>query len=229
MLVLSAGGWLAARRCCSHIVRSVREELPLMQVVYRPHPMLHDRTNFCLEMDETVRDVTTRTDQDETLEEALAGAAVAISVSSSAAVEASKQASELPPSLPPSLPLSYCDGSLTLPLFKIFILVPSVSVSLCMLRFSPCFCTRLLLEQSIIRGIPTITLDFESPTYSVSCHSFSMLKDIVIEGSACRPPREQWLYNLAYVTWSTHDVENGNLFHHLFRTGHPQQLDEAGP
>ena len=71
----------------------------------------------------------------------------------------------------------------------------------------------------MFRGIPTITLDYIAPTYPVSCHSFDSLYDIVVTGTACRPPRQQWLNDLAYTMWNLEDVTNGDLFRFLFRRG----------
>ena len=68
-------------------------------------------------------------------------------------------------------------------------------------------------------GIPTISLDYVAPVYRISCHSFDNLRSVVFEGTDCRPPRAQWLYDLAYTMWNTDDVRNGNLFRYLFRAG----------
>lgn len=76
-----------------------------------------------------------------------------------------------------------------------------------------------------MRGIPTITLDYESPSYDVTCHSFQRLQAI-LNGTACRPPRSEWLYRLAYTLWTVEDIMNGNLFRFLFRLG-PQRWSDA--
>lgn len=57
----------------------------------------------------------------------------------------------------------------------------------------------LLFLQAVFMGIPVINLDPAGPTWPVSCRDFSSLKEMVVDGTACRPPREQFLANLGYT------------------------------
>lgn len=68
--------------------------------------------------------------------------------------------------------------------------------------------------QAALDGVPIITLDPLSPAWPVSCHDFSAF-DETISGSACRPSRDQWLANMAYMTWNTDDIASGEAIKFL--------------
>ena len=57
---------------------------------------------------------------------------------------------------------------------------------------------RCLFAQAIFEGIPVINLDPGGPAWPVSCHDFSNLPELVYNGTTCRPPREQYLAEIAH-------------------------------
>lgn len=68
-------------------IQSIQAQAPSLPIVFRPHPLTHTKNNHCPELDEQLPGAIIKTDQDESLEQALQGAAVVVSISSSAAVE----------------------------------------------------------------------------------------------------------------------------------------------
>ena len=73
--------------------------------------------------------------------------------------------------------------------------------------------------QAIFQGVPAITIDSIAPTYPVSCHDFDSLEAAVVDGTACRPDRTQWLADLGYAIWNIDDIRAGNVHRYLFRLG----------
>ena len=119
--------------------------------------------------------------------------------------------------------------------FFIYIFSPSLSHIQSFFSLSLSLCLRLRLRlrlrppgpQAVLSGIPSIALDYVSPTHPVSCHDLRDLKAAVVEGTACRPDRTQWLANVGYAMWNVDDIMNGNVYRYLFNEGGPQRLGQA--
>jgi len=74
--------------------------------------------------------------------------------------------------------------------------------------------------ESMIAGIPAITLSADSLAYSVTSHDLSDIED---------PPltaREQWLYDLAYAQWTEKEYQDGTAWRHIAPAVH--RAFEAG-
>ena len=137
----------------------------------------------------------------ESLDHAIQGAAIVVAISSTSVIQVAKERCVcLARSVPP-LPLTF---EIHTP-FRMQ-------------------CT----PQAIFQGVPAITVDSISPTYSVSCNDFDSLEAAVIDGTACRPDRTQWLANLGYAMWNIDDIRAGNIHRYLFRLG-GDFLSEAPP
>ena len=67
------------------VVESVQQQLPGMEIVYRPHPILEKKKFDCAL--HPIEGVTVRTVHDETLMQAIESAAIVISVSSTSLVQ----------------------------------------------------------------------------------------------------------------------------------------------
>ena len=63
----------------------------------------------------------------------------------------------------------------------------------------------------------------------MSCHDFRSLKETVIDGTACRPNRTQWLANLGYAIWSLDDIRAGNVHRFLFGLKGDMLADPPSP
>lgn len=61
--------------------------------------------------------------------------------------------------------------------------------------------------ESVLSGIPTVTMDKGSMAYNVSTH---LIEDIPI-----RPKRKQWAHDLAYKQWTIDEIESGVAWDHL--------------
>jgi len=66
------------------------------------------------------------------------------------------------------------------------------------------------LIETIMAGIPTVTIDKEAHSYSASLHS---VRDIFLVDY--RKSREQWLYDLSYTQWTHEEMENGKAWEHI--------------
>lgn len=62
---------------------------------------------------------------------------------------------------------------------------------------------------SLIAGVPAITLSSASLAYDFTSHDLSEIEHPV------EPPREQWLYDLAYAQWSPEEFANGTAWRHI--------------
>ena len=185
--------------------------------------MVENFENYCVELNMTIDGVDVRTHYDESLDDALAGASVAIAISSASLVQVAGGALHYRPFGERERERAWQRVRLSLSL-SLFLPLLSFShgldlflLSLCFLHSSAACCA--FSHQAVFMGIPTISLDYVAPVYRISCHSFDNLRSVVFEGTDCRPPRAQWLYDLAYTMWNTDDVRNGNLFRYLFRAG----------
>lgn len=153
----------------------------------------------------TIDGAETRTSNDDPLEDVIAGASVAIAISSASLIEVT-QNSQHGWSSERGRP-RFVSSSLYLYTY-VYVYIYYVIRLRCTHPF-----------QAAFMGIPTISLDYVAAVYRISCHSFDDLRSVVFEGTACRPPRAQWLYDLAYTMWNKDDVRNGNVFRYLFRAG----------
>ena len=74
----------------------------------------------------------------------------------------------------------------------------SLKYSKCVINYnSTCGC------ESIIHGVPTVTMNFDSIAYNISMNRISDIKNIKYSA------RENWAYNLAYNQWSKQEFEKG--------------------
>ena len=61
--------------------------MPLLKIVYRPHPDLDLSRNYCKGLNGTVDGALTMTHEQQSLDDALAGAAVVVGLSSGATIQ----------------------------------------------------------------------------------------------------------------------------------------------
>lgn len=71
-----------------------------------------------------------------------------------------------------------------------------------------CYSSTMSVD-SLIKGCPTIAVSPANFAYDIAGHDVSEIVDPL------RPPREQWLNNLAYTTWHVDEIEKGLPWNHL--------------
>ena len=67
---------------------------------------------------------------------------------------------------------------------------------------------------SIIYGIPTITIDEGNFAYPICSKTIDSIEDPIL---ADKGTVMQWMSNLAYCQWNRKEMANGKAFNHLFK------------
>lgn len=74
--------------------------------------------------------------------------------------------------------------------------------------------------ESLISGIPAITLSEDSLAYTVSGHDLAAIEN------PPELPREQWLYDLAYAQWTPNEYADGTAWRHISAAVERVSLEE---
>ncbi|HSG32529.1 MAG TPA: hypothetical protein VLB82_13415, partial [Thermodesulfobacteriota bacterium] len=66
------------------------------------------------------------------------------------------------------------------------------------------------LVETIMRGIPTVTIDKDAHSYKMSTHPNKIFSE-----PDYAKDRMQWLYDLSYTQWTSAEIERGKTWKHL--------------
>lgn len=83
-------------------------------------------------------------------------------------------------------------------------LIPTLDKAHC----TVCFSSTMSVD-SLINGCPTIAMSPANFAYDIASNKLSEIVD------PKRPPREQWIHNLAYTTWFINEIQQGLPWLHL--------------